>query len=261
MRSRKLNKTRVLQVKAASRRKTDNVKYQALISVSLILCLALLLFSIDSRAADRQDLDEIRNAAKNYVEGQYGGGDKDVEIEVGHVDRRLRLRQCQFPLEAFSPAGHRRGGNLTVGVRCDDQKPWKIYVPVRIRSYAQVLVTTRPMSRNSLIGPGDVALERRDISRLRQGFLSVPAEAIGQKLQRTLNAGAALTPKMLAADRVVKRGQTVTIIAKSASLEVRMSGKALSNGAIGERIRIKNNASSRIVEGVVRDSQTVVVRL
>jgi flagella basal body P-ring formation protein FlgA len=59
----------------------------------------------------------------------------------------------------------------------------------------------------------------------------------------------------------ITRGQTVTLIAKNAVIEVRAEGKAMTKGAIGDRIKVKNLKTKRIVEGVIINKHLINVNL
>ncbi|MDX1334949.1 MAG: flagellar basal body P-ring formation chaperone FlgA, partial [Gammaproteobacteria bacterium] len=50
---------------------------------------------------------------------------------------------------------------------------------------------------------------------------------------------------------MVKRGQDIDLFIKTRSYEIHSSGKALSDGARGDVIRVKNSRSSKIVEGTI----------
>jgi flagella basal body P-ring formation protein FlgA len=44
-------------------------------------------------------------------------------------------------------------------------------------------------------------------------------------------------------------------------MHIRMAGEALGAAALGQRVRVKNLSSDRVVEGVVRSDQVVEVLL
>ncbi|MET0094164.1 MAG: flagellar biosynthesis protein FlgA, partial [Sedimenticola sp.] len=46
-----------------------------------------------------QSHESIRQAARSYAEGQISPSDARVEIEVGKLDKRLRLHSCSEALE------------------------------------------------------------------------------------------------------------------------------------------------------------------
>ena len=53
-----------------------------------------------------------------------------------------------------------------------------------MKLFREVVVMTRPLRRESVIGEGDVSLRERDVGTLNQGFLTSPEQAVGMKLLR-----------------------------------------------------------------------------
>ncbi len=222
--------------------------------------LALVLLAPAGWCGTLQSHDSIREAAAEYArqlaQAEYGD---EVEVAPGRLDRRLRLARCDQPLETFTPPGRRTLGNTTVGVRCNGSNPWTLYVPVTVKVYTGVVVAAVSLARGEIVGRGKVRLARYDLARLPQGYFHDLSQVEGMTARRNLSAGQPLVPSMLRARRVVERGQRVTMLAGIPGLEVRMSGEALSNGARGERIRVRNLSSRRVVEGVVVEPGVVRV--
>ncbi len=183
------------------------------------------------------------------------------EVEVGALDRRLRLAACHQPLKAYLPPGGRSAGNTTVGIRCEGPQPWSLYVPVRVRVYREVLTTTRPLSRGERLGSGDLMLVRRDITSLRGGYLTDPAQVLGQVVRRRLAPDSVLSAAMIESPRLVERGQEVILVSETGGIRVQVRGKALMDGASGDRIRVQNPRSQRIVEGTVVSAGVVQVNM
>ncbi|RBK41011.1 flagella basal body P-ring formation protein FlgA, partial [Xanthomonas oryzae pv. oryzae] len=52
---------------------------------------------------------------------------------------------------------------------------------------------------------------------------------------------------------------TVPLVSRNGGLEVRMSGRALSDAGENERVSVENSSSRRVVQGIVEASGTVVV--
>ena len=185
----------------------------------------------------------------------------DTEITLQPLDRRLRLHKCSIPLQAFRPLENRRFGKVTVGVRCVGEKPWKIFVGAHIHIYKHVWISKQPLTRNKLIGEGDIRKERRDITKLTNGFIHAKESLAGMEIKRNIQAGQAITRSMLATHKLVKRGDRISIVSKLGGIVVRANGVALSDGAKGDRIRVKNIASKREIEAYVSDKQQVLVAL
>ena len=66
---------------------------------------------------------------------------------------------------------------------------------------------------------------------------------------------------MVRAAIAVRRGERVSILATTAALQVRMEGEALSDGAIGEIIRVRNLSSRQEIEAQVVGPGQVQVRM
>lgn len=219
-------------------------------------------FMPTATAATYQSHKSIYQAAKNYVnKNVIAGSMKESTIKVGKLDSRLKLKKCNKSLRAFLPKGSRTLGKTTIGVKCVGKKPWSLHVPVTISSYKKVLVATRQLQKGSLLNAADIQLKRYDISTLPYGYLEDINSGTGMKIKKRVLAGAVLTPSMLKKPQIISRGQRVTIMAKSGRMEVRMEGKALANGALGERIKVMNLKSKQKLEGIITASGEVNVAI
>lgn len=222
------------------------------------LALTLLIAATGiARAGDTWESSiRIRAAAADYVATQTRAG---TQITVGTLDERLRLPACDEALQAQAASGSTLRGALSVGVRCATL--WTVYVPVRVQDNLSVVVLARPLARGETITADALQLREQDTAQLPYGYLTDPQQAIGRVARRSLAPGNALTPDALESPRAIKRGQLVTLLGHAGSVEVRADGKALGDAGAGERVRVENSASRRVVEGVARDSGVVEVNL
>jgi flagella basal body P-ring formation protein FlgA len=219
--------------------------------LSLLLASGLLPTQAISMVADEiQSHDSIRKAAHQHILAQSRQQQPPI-VEVGHLDSRLQLKACSEPLETFSPAGGRRLGKATVGVRCSGDNPWSLYVPVKISIMLPIAVAARELPRGKILTADDIRLEKRDIASIHRGYLEKTDYAIGKVLKRSLRRGQILTASHTASPQAIKTGSRVTIVANSGSIAIRMKGKALSSGARGDRIRVQNESSKRELEATV----------
>lgn len=182
------------------------------------------------------------------------------KVTLGTLDSRLRLHDCGSSLEAFYPAGGKKSGNITVGVRCKGKRPWSINLPATIDVYKKVLVSNRLLSRGESVLPGDLVLEQRNIARMPYGYLVDIDSNLGLDVKRRIMPGTVITPSMLKRPQLVKRGQKVTIVARAGSANVRMMGKALGSGAAGDLIQVQNDSSRRKIQGVISQAGEVLVK-
>lgn len=185
----------------------------------------------------------------------------NITVNAGPLDDRLRLRACDEGLEAFMAPGTRTSGNTTVGVRCEGPVSWTLYVPVRIEVHGEVLVLSEPLPRGTVLQPSHLRLERQDVGRLSNGYLADPEAARDMVLRRALQAGTVLTPQMVEPPRLVQRGQRVLLLAETGSVAVRVEAEAMGDGALGDRVRVRNLSSRQIVEGQVLSRGVVGVSM
>ncbi len=230
-------------------------------SRSVLILLCLTLFSHNTLAnIQYHSLDDIRQTAKEFVLANLSNHDQESSVISSKLDPRLRLKSCSQPLEAFYPEYGRRVGNITVGIRCTSEDNWSIFVPISVKIYREVVIATRPLNRGTIINESDVRLEKRNISVFSSDFYTDSDLIIGQELVHSIQMGRSLGSHDLKSPTAIKRGSLVTLLAKNNVFEVRMEGKALADGVVGERIRVQNLRSKRIVEGIVKSSKIIYVQ-
>lgn len=209
-----------------------------------------------------ESLDNIKSAVRHFLtQNLQQRGIGDFHVHVDRLDSRLRLAACSSKLQAFLPTSTRLVGNVTIGVQCATGKGWTVYVPAQIDVYEDILTSARPLLRGQRIAAHDIQVSHRKASKLSVSYFHQPSEIIGMVAKRGIPAGRPFSLQLIAPPRLVRRGQDVTLIAETGVLSVRMKGKALSDGAAGDVIRVKNSTSNRVVEGVVTAMGVVKVKM
>ncbi len=228
------------------------------------LLLVLLLFlapASNATVPQWQSTDEIAEVAEEYLRDRLGPRASRTTVQAGQLDPRHLLAHCPGQMEPFLRRGSKIAARTIVGVRCTAARPWTVYVPVYLVVTDSVLVAARTLPKGHLLTEDDLVMEERDVTRLMTGYVSSMDELVGQRLKSQLLAGKILTPRLLQADIAIRRGQSVTLIIRNPDISIQMAGKALMDGAIGQRVRVENTNSGRIVEGIVRSREHVEVLL
>lgn len=233
---------------------------------SLLLSLALCALALPPAAlgSEVESHGNILKAARAFLTEQarqHHGDSLEVRVVPGRLDSRLRLRACDTPLEAHLPPGGRLIGGTTVGVRCPGPSPWSLYVPMQVNVRGEVVIINRSLPRGTVLSSGDLRLERRELNSLHSGYLVDPERAKDMVLRRALSGGTVLTPHMVEPQRLVHRGERVTLISENSVVTVRMAGEAMADGSYGDRVRVRNLSSRRVVEGRVLSAGVVGVNM
>lgn len=221
----------------------------------------LLLCWMSALAQPWQDAALVGAAAEKAVRAHLASVDGDVSVAAEPLDPHLRLSACNQPLVADLPASARPSARLTVAVRCTGSAPWRVYVPVRVAVTRMLVVTATPLPRGKVLAPDDVILAEREISAAPGGYLTTVGAVTGRVLRRPVAAGVVLAPGLLDAPLLVRRGQAVTLEARSGGIAVQMAGIARGDGSQGERIEVENVSSGKVIQGIVKNEKTIEILL
>lgn len=227
------------------------------------LCLFGILASLSftvMATIEHQPLDDIRQTATEFVLANLPNQDQESSVVSSKLDPRLRLKFCNQPLEAFYPEYGRRVGNITVGIRCNGEENWSIFVPISVKIYRPIVTAARPLNRGTIIRESDIRIEKRNIGVFSSDYFTDSNLVIGQELVHSVQMGRSLSSRNIKSPTAIKRGALVTLLAKNEVFEVRMEGKALADGTIGERIKVQNLRSNRIIEGIVKSNKIIYVQ-
>jgi flagellar basal body P-ring formation protein FlgA len=206
-----------------------------------------------------QDIAQLESLARSEAEREFPRLTDRQRFVVGPIEPNLQLERCNQPVRGALASVHHMQDRATIELSCQYPKPWHLYVPVRIVSTSTVAVAAHAIVAGTVLTANDLRVEQRDISELPAGFLDDPAIAVGLTASRPISGGAYLTNQQLVAPKAVQRGQSVTLVADTGGMSVRMAGRALSDGMINQRVRVQNLSSGKIVEGVARSEQVVEI--
>ncbi len=214
--------------------------------------IALTLGAGGMAADGFQDLQALEDGARDFlvarVDARHGAS---ATVSVQPPDRRLRLKSCTTPPEYFMPPSAGMLGRTAVGIRCAGPQPWKIFLTATISVRRTALVAATALGRDRPLDASDVELRELDSSQLADAPLTAVEEVVGYELRRPVAAGVPLTRSMLTRPVLVERGETVTLVAATGAVEVRVAARALSDGVLGGRIDVENLNSRRRLDGTV----------
>lgn len=226
-------------------------KFSSKESVKLYLVgLFVLVLSGELSAQSRHNLLQLRQEAENYLVTTYQKARPEkLEIKLGNWDRRISLSACQQKVAFSLQDSAGPGGNVTIGCECADSPGWTIHLPAQVDIYRSVVIANRSIARGEIIELDDLDLKIRNISN--EDSVLARQEIAGKAAKRIINSGDVIKTTLLDQPKAVTRGENVTITAKSGIIQVVMQGTAMTDGKMGQQIRVKNNQSDRIISARV----------
>jgi flagella basal body P-ring formation protein FlgA len=220
----------------------------------------LLLCAQASNSFGAQSLSAIAGVAAVALESAAKAkGYQNIEVQIRPLDNRIQLADCGEQLTTLPSTQQHVLGAMSVGVRCNGPQPWTLYVRGNVTAQQAVPVLKHAMGRGDIIGPGDITVEQRLIGSDTGGTITDPEDLLGYAARRPLRQGDEIQFSDVVAPQIIERGQQVTILSAYGGLQVSMQGKALANGAAGDRVLVTNLSSGKRVEGVVNPRGEIVV--
>lgn len=227
-------------------------------SITRYAALALLLVSASAQAV--QDPAALVEAARSAALGAAReAGVNNPTATITQPDPRLRLAECAAPLMARLTGAARLPGRALAQVTCPIAPGWSVHLPVSVQARAGVLVAARPLPRGHRVQADDLREQTLELGALNGQYLVGNASAVGQALRRSVAVGERLTPSLLQAPILVRRGEPVLMQLHGSNFVIHANGRALGAGAAGERVAVENLTSKRVVHGTVTGDGRVTV--
>jgi len=228
-----------------------------------LLGLVLIAVAMPARAAVPAEDSALRRSLHDFfAAGVTVDGARAELVSVSNwpaYDGALRwkLPRLNRHPRYFSLVAEQVAGEYGKGVPGKRARRW--FVRVEVRWWEKVVVARSDIPARAMLDHNMVTLQRVDIAgHHSNGFSSVRA-IDGMRLLRQVKKGEPIFVSMTHQLPLVKRGQLVTIEARSGAVQVSTAGKALRAARRGELVLVENLRSKRKVQGLVINAHTVRV--
>lgn len=184
-----------------------------------------------------------------------------ISIQAQSLDSRVNLPRCEGPVSARLASDRPISRNNTVRISCtspDLDYPWQMFLSVRAEILFPVVVAKRPLASGDLLDEAAVEVRYVDKTVLRGQQFADTGQLLGTRVKRRI---AQDSPIFAANLCFVCKGDAVSIYAKTTSFEIKTLGEALADGNEGDRIRIRNTNSNKVLEATVIGVGEVEVKM
>ncbi len=145
-------------------------------------------------------------------------------------------------------------GSQSWWVECGEL--WRVKALTQTSIETSLVSTRHSLKKGQRIGADDVELTQQTLALDHPVFQSVE-RVIGAKLRRATRDHQVLTARHLAFEHLVSKGHHVAIVYQGASFSLETAGVALSDGALGDRIMVRNLESGKVLSVEVSGEQQV----
>lgn len=125
-----------------------------------------------------------------------------------------------------------------MGKACGSEQPVTEMVWFKVQALREAWVYGRNTSQDSRLADASPRREVIDIAALQVTGSELAESLEGQWLRQAVYAGRPVLQKQLRNESLVRRDQNVAIVVRGSGLELRMRGKALQSGALGDSVPV-----------------------
>jgi flagella basal body P-ring formation protein FlgA len=204
------------------------------------------------------DIDKYMTSYTHSLAKRLGSG-AHIDYSTSGIAANATSQSCATPLAISARDQTQTLNRVTLLVACGND--WSMYVPIDLDVHLPIVITNKPLANGAVIGADDVELSSFDVSDLTGTYLTTLDDAIGMGVKRSIAPGRPVLSQQLEQPLIIHRGDAVVINAEAGMLAVKMTGTALNDGRRGEQIRIKNQATSRVVDARVTGPGEVAVSM
>jgi len=182
----------------------------------------------------------VTNAVRQYL--------REKATSLGNVQIELKLTPKQVTLltAALSARVDITGGvepwsgeqAFRAGFFDKQGKRTEFQVVCRVRPLPQVLVPTANLPKGHVVRAEDVSWKQQPATTTLANYVDRPELVVGQETRRTLRAGEPIAPVDIRGVPLVRRGDIVTVVARSHGIVVRTDAKSMADGSLGQPIKM-----------------------
>jgi len=214
-----------------------------------------------SRKGETLTADEIRTAVMEYVSARIPFKNRRTEIRIISrlTDLEVPAGKRRILVSSSSKNGAIGRMSLRVEVKVNDKAVKIQWINVKVAAFGTVYRASRNIKRYQRIGELDLVSSQEDLSELPRSVILDRDAIVGQRARAFIPAKGVFTSKMVEVPPLVKKGDIVTIVARSENLIVRTVGQVKQDGTADQMVRVLNLESKKTVFARIVDKHTVMI--
>jgi len=204
--------------------------------------------------------EQFRRVIARHLEQELGGKVREVQVAVIEPQEPIvappgRIDLAVLPSQLEEGLGRRV---FHVQLSANGRPMETVEALADVAGFTDVVVPARLIKQDEVIEAEDVALSRIKLMDLRQPFITDLNDVIGKSAARPLQSQLPIRPASLKKPYVVRKGDRVTIEARSGGLSIQAVGVTKSSGELGQMVTVTNTDSGKelrakvVSPGVVR---------
>lgn len=212
------------------------------------------------RASQRLSEDDIRAALREHLTSRVSGERLEIALDNRATQYHLPTG-VSASLEVRDVSVESTTGRFiaTLVAPAEGAPIIRTQLSGRVTAVSEIPVVTRRLRPGDVVSSADVIWMEVPENRLTADIVRDLSDLVGMSPRRALNPETPVRQQDLRMPLEVRRGTTVTMVMRTGQLVITARGRALSDGARGDVIRVMNTTSNRTIEAVVSGPEQVSV--
>jgi flagella basal body P-ring formation protein FlgA len=213
------------------------------------------------RAAQEVGTAAVRQVVEEFLATTLQAAPEDVVLRSVDLPGRIFVPAGPWEARVVAPGRRSLLGRVRLPVEfLQAGRPVKtVSVGADIGLFAPVVVARRPIARGETLAEDDLAVDRRDLSRVARGAVADLGEVAGRVAAAPLVPFVPIRREQLTTAAVVREGDVVLLVAERGGLRITAPGEVRADAGAGEQVRVVNRTSHKALVGRVLDERTVAV--
>ena len=183
---------------------------------------------------------------------------KDKEIKYAEIDAE-RVEFSVFDGFRISKLSSKMSIPITMFL--DGVDDGKINLSVNLEVLKDVVVAKEKIKKGTVIQAASLGIEKNNITTISGNYYSSKEEIEGRVAKGNILQNTVIRDWMFKEEPLVKRGESVKIIARNNGVLVQSTGKAMEDGAKGKMVKVKREGVRTPLECEVTGKGVVEVKI
>lgn len=187
----------------------------------------------------------------------------DIEFELMSKLRPTMVPPGRFGMDLSAKLKdgtiQHSSANIEIAVLVDEVEFSTIRVTYRLRRFHHVLVAGHAIRKGTPMNEINVTDRRIEAAQGMSPYLTDPIAVAGKVAARDIQAGTKLTLASIMDPAIIFKGDPVNLVSSTGRIRVSTRAVALSDGAIGGRIAVRNLTAGKVVQATVHGRGLVVI--
>lgn len=150
--------------------------------------------------------------------------------------------------------------NLQVGIYNGDRLSQTVQVPVKVRTFEEMVVASNFIPRGTIITDDHLKIITDETTMLNSDYVSDISLLVGMEANKAINAGKPVRTADVDAPRIIKRGDFITIEVVRGGITILCNGIAKKDGRLGDIIPVVRDHNKQVLYARVDSRNKVSIK-